>query len=278
MSQNPYSGAGAQFGGSGEGFDAQYGESRTSVMAIASLILGIISMLACCVGAIPGVPAAGLGIAAILAINANQSRLTGRGMAITGVVTGTIGLFLCVLMWAGGASAVRGLTHVVTGPLNGIENLDVRPLKEVLAPEAAAKLDEARLQAFRQAYQAKLGSFREVDHNPLRFAKLAISTYTDHDTQQVMEKTKQAPLAVWGKFDKGDAKIWFIVPQQARNSGPNKPDIFLDIVIFPEGSEPIYLMKDATDGTGATPPANTPDSSAPKTDAPAEPASPGSGG
>lgn len=73
------------------------GETRTSGKAIASLILGILS-LACCLNVFAGVPALILGILGINEIKASNGRIKGHGMAVAGIATGIIGMLLVVLI------------------------------------------------------------------------------------------------------------------------------------------------------------------------------------
>jgi prepilin-type processing-associated H-X9-DG protein len=63
------------------------GEQRTSGMAVTSMVLGLLSFVALCV---TGVPAIILGAIALGSIKNSFGRLTGRGMAVTGIVTGGI--------------------------------------------------------------------------------------------------------------------------------------------------------------------------------------------
>lgn len=277
--------------GGPDGFETYAAEPRTSMMAVASLVLGILSMVTCCVGigAITGVPAAGLGIGSLLVMNSKRGALSGRGMAISGIVMGTIGLFASIVVWIGVATYVNGISTVVTPAINGAEALDVRPIKEMLTAEAAAKLDEPKLIAFRNAYQDRLGKFQKTDTNLLNYIKTAYTVYTsDPKGLEQMLKTKGGvPLPMGAYFDKGHAQIWLLVPQQVKSKG--KPSIFIDMAVVPDGGTPIFLIGDdaastpATPGTAPTPPANPDPKATPAPtgtpDAPApEPATPPTGG
>ena len=67
--------------------------TQTSGKAIASLILGICSFVVCCIG---GLPAIILGMMGLNDINNPKKRLTGKGLATTGIVLGCISTFLIV--------------------------------------------------------------------------------------------------------------------------------------------------------------------------------------
>ncbi|MDR3632455.1 MAG: DUF1559 domain-containing protein [Isosphaeraceae bacterium] len=69
------------------------GEDRTSGKAIAGLVLGLSSFICC---AFTGIPAIILGILGLSDIKASQGRVKGHGMAVAGIVLGTIGCTLVV--------------------------------------------------------------------------------------------------------------------------------------------------------------------------------------
>ncbi|MDR3639591.1 MAG: DUF1559 domain-containing protein [Isosphaeraceae bacterium] len=64
---------------------------HTSAMAIASLVLGLLSF---CLSLFTGIPAVILGALSLRAINRSRGQVSGRGMAIAGIVTGSIGVLL----------------------------------------------------------------------------------------------------------------------------------------------------------------------------------------
>ncbi|MDB6122596.1 MAG: hypothetical protein JWQ71_1589 [Pedosphaera sp.] len=71
---------------------------QTSGMAIASLVLGILSLFTCGLTGIPGLI---LGILALAKINKNQGRLSGKGLAIAGICTSGILMLLSIPILAG---------------------------------------------------------------------------------------------------------------------------------------------------------------------------------
>jgi uncharacterized paraquat-inducible protein A len=70
---------------------------RTSRKAVASLALGIASLLGFCLTALPGVL---LGAWALADIHRDEERLRGRKMAITGMVLSVVFGFLALVVWA----------------------------------------------------------------------------------------------------------------------------------------------------------------------------------
>ena len=70
--------------------------ARTSGMAIASLVCGIIAVFTCCTF-LPGILAIVLGAVAMPPIRQGQAR--GRGLAVSGIVLGVIGVVLGIIVW-----------------------------------------------------------------------------------------------------------------------------------------------------------------------------------
>lgn len=81
---------------------------QTSGKAIAALVLGLISIVAC--GIFTGIPAFIVGRSAVREIDASGGRLGGRGMATAGwviglieIVLGIIGIIVVIIVFASGS-------------------------------------------------------------------------------------------------------------------------------------------------------------------------------
>ena len=70
---------------------------KTSGMAIAALVLGIMSIFTCALTAIPAII---LGIVSLVKIEKSGGSLTGRGFAIAGIVVPVVSLSVIALMMA----------------------------------------------------------------------------------------------------------------------------------------------------------------------------------
>lgn len=70
-------------------------DSKTSQAAIWSLVFGVLSF---CLWILGSIPALILGTVALVKINGSQGRLQGKGLAIAGLVTGGLGLFVGLMM------------------------------------------------------------------------------------------------------------------------------------------------------------------------------------
>lgn len=77
-----------------------YYPTPTSGMAIASMVCGIVSLFLCYLNLLAAIPAVICGHMALSRINQSPVPVAGRGMAITGLVTGYLGL-LFGLLWIG---------------------------------------------------------------------------------------------------------------------------------------------------------------------------------
>ena len=82
------------------------GPTKTSVMAIASLVLGVLGFCTLGLGGLIGVI---LGIVALVGINKSAGRLGGQGLAIGGIVVSGTGLIVGIALpspWKTGRMAI----------------------------------------------------------------------------------------------------------------------------------------------------------------------------
>jgi hypothetical protein len=77
---------------------ARVAASTRSTMAIASMACGIASIVICFIGFILGPVAIGLGIGGRNEINSSGGKVTGIEMAIAGIITGSLGTFIAVVL------------------------------------------------------------------------------------------------------------------------------------------------------------------------------------
>jgi hypothetical protein len=135
------------------------GEQRTSVMAILSLVLSLICF-------IPGFGLIGaiLGVTALLVIGGSQGRLSGRGLAVGGIIMG----LLFTMIWGGiGIGAMRlgnyfntGALQPVSVTIKAIDDGDYATAKAQFASPTKEALTDAEIEAFRTAYKAELGGYK----------------------------------------------------------------------------------------------------------------------
>lgn len=124
--------------------------SKLSLLAIASLVTGILSAIGCCLPVVGIVPV-GLGIGSLFAIQRSRGATAGRAMAITGLILGMLSLVLSTGLWLG-ASAVGGKF----GPVYS-QALDPDPsvVRTVLSAGLAADLTDEQITGFQDLLEAE---------------------------------------------------------------------------------------------------------------------------
>lgn len=93
---------------------------QTSGSAVASLVLGILSLVMCPITAIPGLV---LGISARRRIRDSAGRETGDGLAVAGVVTSILGIVLMIV----GVILVMVLLVGIGSTTVQVDNVETRP-------------------------------------------------------------------------------------------------------------------------------------------------------
>lgn len=133
-------------------------KKRTSILAVLSLVCGIISVLLCCVGVIPGTLAVVLGIASVLLIGGSAA-VGGKGLAITGIITGLLGSLISIVLMIGGSNFASMMSTTYGGALAAIEADNRGNLDALLTSSTAQALTDERIDEFRAIYSNELGSF-----------------------------------------------------------------------------------------------------------------------
>ena len=77
-----------------------HGVPQTSGRATTSLVLGIASVVVCCLGPLLGIPAIVLGVAARREVQRSEGRMSGDGLALGGIISGVLGSLAGLAVWA----------------------------------------------------------------------------------------------------------------------------------------------------------------------------------
>lgn len=138
--------------------------ARVSLLAIFSLVVGVVTLLGCCVpfiGPVGGLAAVGLGIAGFVMIRRSEGRLRGWGLAGAGVVTGliaaSVGSFMLIML-AQVTYAAAAYERVV----EIAQREDQSELISVLTAESANAVTREELVAFREQSLARMGAVKGV--------------------------------------------------------------------------------------------------------------------
>jgi hypothetical protein len=229
MTQNPY----AQFGGGDSGpspYTPDFGDqpqSRTSILAIISLVLSVIGCV-CFVVPGPGALAMLLGGISILLIMTSGGRVRGIGFAATAVCLGLLqSIVFFVALFGVYQPIMGGWTNTVIAPVNDVlmalEKKDPKAARAFLTPRAQTVITEDMLTDFTTKYQAKLGAFKGFPTNPFQI----VSGY--QNVAQAMQKlqtgnnrgNQNGMIPLPGTFEKGTAMVVLHLDDHGFNG--NKP-------------------------------------------------------
>jgi hypothetical protein len=243
-------------------------EQRTSVMAILSLVFALICF-------IPGLAVLGalFGIASLVAISRSGERLTGRGLAIAGLIISMIVL----AVWVGGGIGISkfwGFFHQnfvipYNQTMTAIESGDNTGARKNLSAQAAQRITDADLDAFRAQYQAELGHFQGVPDTPMSF----FQGYTDLGQQMQQFQGRNDAFPMPGKFDNGMSLVVFQFDPQgpAPSSSKMMPPIVNIMVVSPKGTKwTLYDPQRGGGSGGGTAPGGKPGDSKPSDTKPPE--------
>jgi hypothetical protein len=262
-------------------------EQRTSVMAILSLVCGLICF-------IPGLAVLGalFGVASLVAISRSGERLTGRGLAVAGLIISFLVLALHIGIYFGIGWGWRQFHNFVLVPYNqsltAIDAGDIAQARTALSADANKRISDADFDAFRAQYQGELGHFVSIPDSPMKvwegYARV------QQQAQQIQGGRNDA-FPVPANFDNGTALVVFqFDPNSTPPSGTNPKALPIAniMIMAPSGNK--WTLYDPQRGSGtpgkqpATKPSDTkppetkppestpPDTTPPKPDdKPAEP-------
>lgn len=219
------------------------GPERTSVLAILSLISSVI----CC---IPGLGVLGvlLGVGAFIGIGTSRGRVGGRGLAIAGIIIGLIVSVVWVVSLGTVAYGFNTAANSVTSVMADIEAERYTAARTVLLPPAS-EVGDAGYAAFRDAYQAELGSYVGGPDGFFDYITRFADPSIGPQVQQNQGSNEMFPLPA--DFDNGMALVIFNFDQYAQ-PGANATMPIADISIhLPSGT--VITLSDYA-GEGPPPP------------------------
>lgn len=192
-------------------------EQRTSVLAILSLVFGIL-----CVPGF-GVLGALLGVVALIVIANAAGRLSGRGLAIAGLVISLLVSVVWAAIIIGGYQLGKTLTGALgksaTAVLTSAESGDYATARAELTSAAQAAITDDDFKQWVAAYQAEVGAFKRVPQGTIEF----IMSYGN--IGPIISKFQQGQdlIPVPCEFEKGWALVVFQPDQRGGQAGTRIP-------------------------------------------------------
>ena len=263
-SPNPFQPAMAGGGGFDQGMAVK---SRLSALAVSSLVFSLI----CC---LPGTGAIAtiLGAGGLVRISQSQGRLSGKSLAIVGIVLG----LLCTMAWVGVSIGIAGSWQMFAKPVDDFmvsaEKPDYDVARRVLTPEASKLADDATIKAFVDSYQAELGSFAGVPRNLIEAAKGYMGANLPPSVVSGMSAGNTAQAAMFpipANFQNGQATV-LLVMDPSQSAGGGLLGTVTNVRVITRSGREFILFVDAT-APAAAPKSVNPASPAGLTDEEAAP-------
>lgn len=246
MTQNPYA--------QPSGFDTHVpSASRTSIAAILSLVCAI----ACFVPGL-GLLAIILGVAALFMIASSQGRVTGKGLAVSGIFIG----LLVTLVWGGIYFAYNSMANLfgkqfmgpMTSLFQAVEKQDYATARTLLnTPSGTPAPTDEQFDAFVAGYQAEVGNFQSM---PTGFIEFIMSFQKVQGFYQ--PAAGQPSMPVPSEFSNGPAVVLIEFPQGAQPGASPNPNAMpiMNVGVFSSSGNVTWLLPKA--GTPGSPSTTTP--------------------
>lgn len=242
-SPDPY----ARFGGAMRDFEEPVAP-RVSILAIASLILGIL----CLPGF--GLLAMILGGAAILLITRARGRLTGMGIAAAGCIIGLIASVIWVVISVGavgamqqGSVAMRPMLVPAQQALTAMQSGDIQTARQNFSPTLNAGVKDQEVKDFVAAYTTDLGAFKSSPQSLGDYIRAWFTLGSQMGNQnQGMQQQYPNVFPIPAEFDKGWGLLMVQMPPNwsgskigAATPPPNMP--MENLGIYVPGKQVIWL-------------------------------------
>jgi hypothetical protein len=225
---------------------------RTSVLAVLSLILGIV-----CVPFF-GIIAVFFGVMALFGIKASRGRVSGTGLAVTGIVLGIVFSLLwggCVgMVGFGGNMMIKQVAPAVGTIITSAQAGDIDAVKSGLSSSSASRVTPEGLEAFRSAVESELGAYKGAPDSLgeliEQWGELFGAMGSSGNSNPMGNYSNAMPIPF--EFEKGWALVIVPVDQTAGPSSAGVIPVQNVIILTPSGGEIVLVPY------GTTLPAPTP--------------------
>lgn len=213
---------------------------RTSAMAVVSLVLSVVG---CCLPI--GLLGALIGIFSLVGISRSQGRVSGRGLAIAGIIIGVINTGIWIGGWLAVTNGYQAYVKMTSTTLTALETGDYQTVRNHLDPSLT--LTDEQFDAFVEAYRADLGSFQGMAPNVIDF----VGDFTDPNVGPKMQnyQGRQNMMPVAARFAQTKTVVLFMFDPQAQGgggAGGGAGLVFSDIIIVLSNGDELTLSDFAT--------------------------------
>lgn len=219
--------------------------TRTSLAAIFALIFGLLGLITCCVpfvGTGLGLLALLLGVISMVAISAARGGLTGRGVAITGIVTGLIGVVVSIFVFAGIMFATKAIEPYAQ-VAQAAAAKDLSGVTPALDMSVVDKVTPETLATFANEVEGAIGAgatFHTGIFDMFNGGKIMGTQAAGVDVQAQYRGHNVIPI--YAKGSTRNAAV-LLVTNSGSPDSTYKPGKLLNLVIIPEGtSDAFYLV------------------------------------
>ena len=130
------------------------GPVRLSGLALLSIITGGMTIVGCIIPAVGFIPVV-FGVLGLFAISKARGRLTGRGLALGGVLMGIFSLVISSGIWIGGTIGL----HKTTQTYVNIFDHDPSNVRTILSANLAGSITDEQIATFQEALTREHGDF-----------------------------------------------------------------------------------------------------------------------
>ena len=222
--------------------------SRLSILAILSLVTGLLALPICCIpagGSLFGLLPIGLGFGSLRAIRKSQGRTAGKSLAIAGLVMGLLVTIASTLFWIAIGSQFAKMPAVYAQVLDK----DPAVVRTILTSAAGTSMTDEEITLFREAFVA---DYSENWAAPVGLGPMLKSYLAAGDLQAlnaVQPGPMQSPMPIAIEVD-GNWVYLVVLIQQGETLGSGLPAVANAAYQAPDGSL-VWLIE-----TPPTPPLN----------------------
>lgn len=238
MTDNPY----AQLASEG----LEPAPERTSVMAILSLVIGIVSIIPLfCIFLGSGAMAVIFGGAALLFIHRARGRLSGTGLAATGIVLGllvTVAQIVVIIMATRVMQMMRQVAaEPIRASMTALEAGDMVGARKLFPPTVDAQITDDMLKTFSTAYQAQSGTFIGFPDSILS----VVQTYMEIAPALQVIQGRNDCIPLPGRFSKTNSAIIVVFDQSSMQQGSTGTVPVRNIGIVTPQAQAVWLIDPA---------------------------------